>query len=173
MYLPFLSCHILRTWLCRLWMTTTLLLSYLMTHTNAFKEEEESYWKSIGLYKFMRKEKKRGRITLIILYHSNQFGRGCDLWHVCWNFGFRNLPNLPWHVQIFRKFSAVLRRRRPKISILGTWSLNEFSALQKLPWPPWHFSILEGLVICDCWIDLNGTVLCNAMRRWVLSLDLI
>ena len=96
-----------------------------------------------------------------ILYHSNQFSKGCDLWQACQNFGFGNLPNLSWHVQIFGKFSAVLRRRRRKISILGTWSLNEFSTLQKLPWPPWHFSVLKGLVMCDCQIDLNGTVYVN------------
>ena len=134
--------------------------------TNAYEEADNSHWCLCA-----RTSSRNGWHDIsacydfdLVLYHSNQFGRGCDLWQACRNFSFGNLPNLPWHVQIFGKFSAVLRRRRRKISILGTWSLNEFRTLQKLPWPPWHFSVLEGLVTRDCRIDLNGTVWVSNLR---------
>ena len=31
-----------------------------------------------------------------LLCHFNQFGRPCDPWQCCWNFGFGKMPKWPW-----------------------------------------------------------------------------
>jgi len=54
-----------------------------------------------------------------VLYHFIQFGRACDAWRACRNFGFGDLPKLAWHAQIFGKFSAVKRRRQRKNLYIG------------------------------------------------------
>ena len=63
--------------------------------------------------------------------------------------------DIPKFLGIFWQFSAA---GDEKNSILVTWLPNEFGTPEKSPWQQWHFSFLEGPVMCDCWIEWNGTI---------------
>ena len=86
---------------------------------------------------------------------------------------FQSIRQVPWHVTHltkiwFRqppnfavtctKISAVWRRRRRKISILGIWSSNNFVTSPKWPWQSWHFVDFGRPMMRDRRIDWNGTV---------------
>ena len=47
----------------------------------------------------------------LLLYHFIQFGKGCDMWHFVWIFGFRHLPKGWW-------------QGHPAAHLMPKWTLN-------------------------------------------------
>lgn len=56
--------------------------------------------------------------------------------------------------------------RLRKIALFGCAWLDKFGSSSISLWHPWHFSIFEGPVICDCQIEWNDTVLLLSMMKW-------
>ena len=79
------------------------------------------------------------------LFNSNliHFGTPCDAWRVWRSFGFGNLPNSPWHLEIFRSFAPQAAKKNyiwePDHKMISAPYKNcrdqrDISAIWKAPW---------------------------------------
>ena len=110
---------------------------------------------------------------LSLLYHFIQFGRPHDAWQSCQNFGFGNLPNLPWHVKIFS--SLVLQVKNFYIwHVITKWIRH----LTKIAVTTMTFQCFEGPLWCMTaklmkWYSIPASSTCHPLARVLRWLILI
>ena len=107
-----------------------------VTHVKHYVSPSLSNWMK---YVLMLEHGIRGGI----LYHLIQFGTPCDAWRVWRSFGFGNLPNSPWHLEIFCSFAPQAAKNfyiwEPDHKMISAPYKNcrdqrDISAIWKAPW---------------------------------------